>query len=249
MISIENVVKKYGNTVAVEIDRLHVPKGTVFGFLGKNGAGKTTTIKMVTGMLRPNNGTIKVNGFDILKDSISAKKLIGYVADKPNVYEKLTGREFAKFMANLYGIKDNDSLDEEISRLLYRLDLEEKADSYIQGYSHGMKQKISLIGALIHKPKLLILDEPTVGLDPQSARQLKDIILEQKESGGTVFLSTHILEVAEKLCDIVAIIDKGHILYTGTITELKDKLGRDTSLEEAFLRITSQAQEEVNGVH
>ncbi|GFZ85098.1 ABC transporter ATP-binding protein [Paenibacillus marchantiophytorum] len=243
MLTIEKVTKIYDKFKVVDIDKLNVPSGTILGFLGKNGAGKTTTIKLVTGMLRPNTGYIKINGFDVHTQPMHAKKLIGYSADKANVYEKLTCREFLRFMANLYGVKNSSKLEDEICELLEKFDLTEKADNYIQSYSHGMKKKASLLGALIHKPKVLILDEPTDGLDPQSIKVLKDIILERKQAGATIFLSTHILEVAEKLCDLITIINKGKILFTGTLSELKESMGKDSSLEEAFLEITADLQE------
>ena len=239
MIRLSNVTIKFGEFTAIHINELHVPKKCIFGFLGKNGAGKTTTIKTIIGMLQATTGDISVGDYNMKSNFFDVKKIIGYVADKPNVYEYLTGVEFVRFMANLYGIKDSSELEDEIQSWLKRLDLQNKANELISGYSHGTKQKIALIGALIHKPQLLILDEPTVGLDPQSTKELKEIIIEFRNNGGTVFLSTHILEIAEQICDEYAIIDKGNILATFTQEKLKTDFD-NKSLEDIFLMITEK---------
>jgi len=233
-----NLSKKFGSLTAVDNVDLSVNKGEIFGFLGPNGAGKTTTIKLLTGLLKPTSGTVKIMGKDIQEDPIEAKAVIGLVPDEPRVYEKLTGVEFLRFMGNLFGI-DKDSIEKKIGELLKLFDLANRGEELIQGYSHGMKQKIAIAGALIHSPKVLFFDEPTVGLDPKSARIIKDILKFRARSGDCIFMSTHILEIAERMCDRIGIIQDGKMLAEGNMEELR-KLSKDDkgNLEEIFLQLT-----------
>ncbi len=205
MIKINSLSKMYKNAdrFAVKNLSLIVNDGEVFGFIGANGAGKSTTIKCITGILPYNDGSIEIAGYDMAKDSISAKKNIGYVSDNHSVYDKLTGREYVNFLANIYGVSKQDR-DQRLNDLSIRFDLQDKLDSPIKSYSHGMKQKICVIGALIHEPKVWILDEPLTGLDPKSAKELKGLMREHCEKGNVVFFSSHVLEVVEKLCDRIA---------------------------------------------
>ena len=237
MLLIENLTKCYSSFKVVNIEKLHIPEGKFSCFLGQNGAGKTTTIKMITGLLKPTSGNIYINGYNITKEPELAKTYIGYIADKPMIYEKLTGREFVVFMANLYGIRTSIQLEKEIDEILKTFELYESANNLIQTYSQGMKQKIAIAGALIHKPKLLILDEPTNGLDPQGAKVLKEYLKEYVNKGNTVLMSTHILEIAEKICDNMIIIKKGNIVFNGIIDELKILKGYK-ELEQIFFEIS-----------
>jgi ABC-2 type transport system ATP-binding protein len=239
MVECDGLTKRFGNLTAVDNLNLTVRAGELFGFLGPNGAGKTTSIKMITGLLRPTTGTARVGGFDIQRQPMEAKRIFGYIPDNPFLYEKLTGREFLSFMADLYSVA-NTGRSEKIDDLLHLFELSEKGDELIQGYSRGMRQKIALAGALIHTPKVIFLDEPTVGLDPKSARLMKDILRKLCDEGCTVFVSTHILEIAERMCDRFAIINRGNIVALGTIDELRNlEASQDKSLEDIFLRLTS----------
>ena len=233
-----DLIKKFGSLTAVNNIDLTVNKGEIFGFLGPNGAGKTTTIKLLTGLLKPTSGTAKIMGKDIQKNPIEAKAVIGLVPDEPRIYEKLTGIEFLRFMGNLFGI-EKDSIEKKIGELLKLFDLAGRGEELIQGYSHGMKQKISIAGALIHSPKVLFFDEPTVGLDPKSARIIKDILKFRARSGDCIFMSTHILEIAESMCDRIGIIQDGKLVAEGNMEELR-KLSKDDkgNLEEIFLQLT-----------
>src|SRR6266487_150274 len=241
MITTVNLAKRYGHLVAIKNLNLHIAQGEFFGFLGPNGAGKTTTIKILIGLLRPTAGAARIGGHDIQREPIAAKSLIGYVPDQPYLPEKLTAREFLEFIAGLY------QLDRTLARrrgeeLLKLFDLSDRADDLVGGYSHGMRQKTALAGALLHNPKAFFLDEPTVGLDPRSARLIKDILREVAERGTAVFMSTHILEIAERMCDRVAIISGGQVVATGTMDELR--AGRTgESLEDIFLELTGGAEE------
>ena len=241
MIHFDNVSKQYGDYVAVDHLNLQVPSGQLFGFLGSNGAGKTTSIKMLTGLLKPTEGRVQIGGYDIQKQPIEAKRLFGYIPDRPFLYEKLTAREFIRFMANLYGV--TSGVEAKMEDLLERFELSSSADKLIQGYSHGMKQKTALAGALIHDPQLLILDEPTVGLDPQGAKMLKDILMDFARQGKTVFMSTHILEIAERMCDRVGILKRGHLISVGTVQELQEQKGNQ-SLEDIFLELVKPAEQQ-----
>lgn len=213
---------------------LRVAEGEMFGFLGPNGAGKTTTIKMMTGLLNPTSGTAEIAGFNIQESPLAAKALFGYIPDNPFLYDKLTGREYLNFMADLYSTAKKER-DTKIEDLLRLFELQEKGDELIQSYSRGMRQKIALAGALIHSPRIIFLDEPTVGLDPRGARIMQDILRELTLRGTTVFMSTHILEVAERMCDRIAIVNRGKIIAQGTMNELRAERRRamQNSVNEA----------------
>jgi len=243
LIETQALVKRYGDKLAVNNVSFEVQAGEVFGFLGPNGAGKTTTIKMIVGLLQPTSGTIRVAGYDVQTQPLLAKAASGYVPDTPNLYAKLTGRELLRFVGDLYSL-DRQRLAQRTEELLRVLDLNEAADNTIDSYSHGMQQKASLAAALMHDPKVLVLDEPTVGLDPKSARLIKDILRQMADRGTAVFLSTHILEIAERMCDRIGIIDKGALVAVGTMNELRS-LGKagETSLEDIFLGLTGGAEE------
>lgn len=236
MIEIKNVSKTYNNNVkAINKLNLTINDGEIVGFIGLNGAGKTTAIKMMTGILQPDTGTIKINGYDIVKDSLKAKQIIGYIADNPDMFLKLTGMEFINFIANIYKVP----LDERRERIkIYgeRFGLSDVLDKPMQSYSHGMRQKMMVVAALVHDPAVWILDEPLIGLDPTSAFELKKMMREHADKGNSVFFSTHVLEVAEKLCDKIVIIDKGKVVFIGTLKELKDKYDKK-DLEELFMEV------------
>lgn len=239
MICIETLSKNYGEKKAVDRLNLRIYKGEIFGFLGPNGAGKTTTIKMLTGLLDPTSGSIQLNGTNLWKNPLQAKKEIAYVPDQPHLYEKLTGREYLQFIASVYHL-EMDELKKRKNNLANIFQMTEQLDDLIESYSHGMKQKLAIIGALIHDPKILFLDEPTVGLDPKSARMLKDLLQQKADQGMTVFLTTHILEIAEQMCDRVGILSRGKLIAIGTMEELRaldDK--EERSLEDIFLQLTS----------
>jgi len=242
LIETQALFKRYGDKLAVNNVSFEVQAGEVFGFLGPNGAGKTTTIKMIVGLLQPTSGTIRVAGYDVQTQPLLAKAASGYVPDTPNLYAKLTGRDLLRFVGDLYSL-DRQRLAQRTEELLRVLDLNEAADQTIDSYSHGMQQKTSLAAALMHDPKVLVLDEPTVGLDPKSARLIKDILRQMAERGTAVFLSTHILEIAERMCDRIGIIDKGALVAVGTMNELR-ALGKagETSLEDIFLGLTGGAE-------
>ncbi len=239
MIEIIGVSKTYGGRVkAVDNLSLTVEPGSIFGFLGPNGAGKTTTIKLVAGIIRPDSGTIRVNGFDTAQDAVKAKMSIGFVPDDPNVFLHLKGVEYLKFMADIYEV-DAAQRQSVIGQMAERFDMTKALGDKIQSYSHGMRQKIVIMGALMHKPRVWILDEPMTGLDPKSAFELKSMMREHADTGSTVFFSTHVLEVAEKLCDNVAVISAGHVLYAGGMDKLKTS--SNASLEKMFLEMTEHA--------
>jgi ABC-2 type transport system ATP-binding protein len=238
MIEINNVSKSYNGTIkAVDSLSLSVPEGKIFGFLGPNGAGKSTTIKMVTGILNADSGEIKVNGVSIKDKPLEAKKQFGYVPDSPDMFLRLKGLEYLNFMADIYDVPKADR-KERIENLAKRFELIDALGDKIQSYSHGMRQKIVLMGALIHDPSVWILDEPLTGLDPKASYTLKEMMREHVSKGKTVFFSTHVLEVAEKICDKVAIINKGKILFNGTLDEMREHFKSNESLENIFLEIT-----------
>ncbi len=233
-----DLTKNFGSLAAVNRLNLSVRSGEIFGFLGPNGAGKTTTIKLMTGLLRPTSGTVKIMGKDIQESPIEAKKNIGLIPEQPQVYEKLTGIEFLRFMGNLFGI-DKSEIERKIKELLKLFDLTGRGEELIQSYSHGMRQKIAIAGALIHSPKVLFFDEPTVGLDPKSAKIIKDILKFRAKSGDCIFMSTHILEIAERICDRVGIINNGELVAIGDMDELRKISKEDKgNLEEIFLQLT-----------
>jgi len=240
LISITGLSKSYNKGAVKAVDNLnmHVNHGEIFGFLGPNGAGKTTTIKMMIGLLNPDSGSIIINGHDIQRNPLDAKRNIGYVPDNPDVYDRLTGIEYLNFMADVYEVPA-DIRKERIKYFLDIFSLADAASDLIKSYSHGMKQKIVITGALIHDPAVWILDEPMVGLDPKSAHLLKELMRKHCDKGNTVFFSTHVLEVAEKLCDRIGIIHKGKLIAVGTMDELRqgDNAG---SLENIFLELTEK---------
>jgi ABC-2 type transport system ATP-binding protein len=235
MIEAAGLQKRYGDTLAVKGVDFQIYPGEIVGFLGPNGAGKTTTIKMLIGLLRPSAGVARIGGHDIQQEPIAAKRLIGYVPDSPYLPEKLTAREYIDFMAGLYQVERRVAR-ERGEALLQRFGLRERADELLGGYSHGMRQKAALTGALVHEPRAFFLDEPTVGLDPRSARSIKDLLRGVAANGTSVFMSTHILEIAERMCDRVFIINQGTIIAGGTLEELR--VGGDASLEDIFLTLT-----------
>jgi ABC-2 type transport system ATP-binding protein len=241
MVEALGLQKRYGETLAVKGVDLRVEPGEIFGVLGPNGAGKTTTIKMLVGLLRPSAGTARIGGHDMQRDPIAAKRLIGYVPDQPYLPEKLTAREFLEFIAGLYRL-DRAAARRQGEELLKLFDLHGRGDELVGGFSHGMRQKTALAGALLHSPQAFFLDEPTVGLDPRSARLIKDILREVAGRGTAVLMSTHILEIAERMCDRVAIISDGRVIATGTVEELR--AGRaGESLEDIFLKLTGGAED------
>ncbi|HAO60466.1 MAG: 3-dehydroquinate dehydratase [Firmicutes bacterium GWF2_51_9] len=240
MIQIENVTKVYsGKVKAVDNISLTVQDGEIIGFIGPNGAGKTTTIKMMTGILSPDTGRVLLNGIDIVQQPIEAKRQFGLVTDNPDVFLRLKGIEYLNFMADIYDVSEADRR-ERIQRLAETFEMSAALNDKILSYSHGMRQKIVVMGVLVHSPNIWILDEPLTGLDPQSAFALKEMMRKHAGEGKTVFFSTHVLEVAEKLCSKVAIINKGKIFYFGTLENLK-KDYVDMSLEEIFLEVTRNA--------
>ena len=235
MIELINLTKKFASLTAVDNLNLKIATGEIFGFLGANGAGKTTTIKMMVGLLKPTVGTIIIGGRDISKEPLEVKKIIGYIPDRSFLYEKLTAREFLQFVAGLYGISKKDCSDK-IKRLLHLFSLEEWGDELIESFSHGMRQRLVLSSALIHNPKVIIVDEPVVGLDPQGSRLVKTVFKNLIRAGVTVFLSTHVLAIAEELCDRIAIIHEGKMIALGTMGDMQNK--GDEGLESLFLRLT-----------
>jgi ABC-2 type transport system ATP-binding protein len=232
-----NLLKSFGEKIAVEDINFSVYAGEIFGFLGPNGAGKTTTIKMIVGLLQPTSGQVIVNGFDVQKQPLNAKASSGYVPDTPNLYPKLTGRELLRFVGDLYGLEKSNT-ERRMEELLRLFDLTQAADDTIDSYSHGMQQKTALAAALVHDPKVLVLDEPTVGLDPKSARLIKDILRQLADRGAAIFLSTHILEIAERMCDRIGIINQGKLIAVGTMQELRNLGKGEASLEDIFLNLT-----------
>ena len=240
MIELIDLTKIFRDKKAVDGINLSVPKGTVFGFLGPNGAGKTTTLLMMAGVLKPSSGTILIGGKDLAREPAAVKGNIAFIPDHPFLYEKLTALEFLFFIADLYGLQKTPALEDEAHRLLSLFDLQEWKDDMVEGYSHGMKQRLVLCGALLHRPEVFIVDEPMVGLDPSGSRLVKKIFKDQAARGGTVFMSTHSLAVAEELCDQIAIIQYGKIKANGTPEKLRSAVGVDGNLERVFLKLTER---------
>lgn len=242
MLEIKNVTKAYRkNDNVLQNINLTVNDGEIFGFIGPNGAGKTTTIKLITGILEADRGKILISGKNIKTEPVKAKKNIGFVPDDPNIFLKLTGIEYLNFIADIYEVP-KDKREERINNLCKMFDIYDFLDDKIESYSHGMRQKIIIIGVLIHNPQNWILDEPLAGLDPKSAYILKNMMKQQAREGKCVFFSTHVLEVAEKLCDRIGIIDKGRIIFVGTYNEMKKRFGEEGSLEELFMEITKNEE-------
>src|SRR5437016_7596515 len=242
MIELNDVTKRYGAKVAVDGLTLQVGAGELFAFLGPNGAGKTTTIKLICGLLFPTSGTMRVGGFDLEKEGDRARQLISYVPDQPYLYEKLTGREFLQFISDMYGMEKRYGQDR-IQAMIELFELDDFVDDLTERYSHGMRQRTVFASALLHRPKVLIVDEPTVGLDPRSVRILKDLLRSQADGGTTVFLSSHSLDVVEELADRIAIVEHGRLISCGTMAALRTQAAIDGSLEEVFLKITETASE------
>ena len=240
MIELTNLTKTYKGLRAVDNISLKVERGRLFGFLGPNGAGKTTTIKMMAGVLMPTDGRIVINGMDLAKEPALVKQCVGFIPDRPFIYEKLTGMEFLRFVAALYRMDGGAWLTGRISGLLELFDLINWKDELVESYSHGMKQRLVMCSALIHEPKVLIVDEPMVGLDPKGARLVKDTFRGQVEKGTTIFMSTHSMEVAEEVCDEIAIIQTGRIIAQGAPEALRKKAGVDGNLEHIFLKLTEE---------
>ena len=239
MVELIGVSKTYsGKVKAVDNVTLTIDSGCIYGFLGPNGAGKTTTIKLITGIVKPDSGRILVNGSDIEQNALACKQNIGFVPDDPNVFLRLKGIEYLSFMADIYDVKSEERADI-IDGLAGRFEMKKALGDRIQSYSHGMRQKIVIMGALLHRPSVWILDEPMTGLDPKSSYALKTMMREHADQGKTVFFSTHVLEVAEKVCDKVAVIDAGKILFAGRIEDMRKNSGE--SLEKMFLEMTEHA--------
>lgn len=239
MIELQQLSKRYGSLLAVDNISLSVPAGEVFGCLGPNGAGKTTTIRMMMGLLQPSAGTIRLGGYDLAREPLAAKQMCGFVPDRPHLYEKLTGAELVDFVAGLYQVPAEVARPRR-DELLEHFDLADWATELIESYSHGMKQRVVLAAALIHAPRILIVDEPMVGLDPRGARLLKRTLRRLAENGVTIFMSTHSLEVAQETCDRIGIINEGKLVALGTMGELRHLAGGsgDADLEAIFLKLT-----------
>ncbi len=232
MLRIENLTKTYGEKKAVDDLTLHIMPGEIYGFIGHNGAGKTTTLKCCTGILKFDSGEIYIDGKSIKDDPLACKKEIAYIPDNPDLYDYMSGIKYLNFVCDIFGVPSAER-KEKINRYAEEFEIKKDLGEAIQSYSHGMKQKLAVISALVHSPKLIILDEPFVGLDPKSAFTLKQIMREICEGGGAIFFSTHVLDVAEKLCDKIAIIKEGRLIRSGTMEEVKG----DSSLESVFLEL------------
>ncbi len=236
MIKLSNLTKRYGKLVAVNGINLEVEAGQVFGFLGPNGAGKTTTIKMMAGLLQPTSGSIIIGGYDVQQEPIKAKSICGFIPDRPYLYEKLTAVEFLQFISELFAMKNPKA---RIAELLDLFGLSEWAGELVENFSHGMKQRLVMASSLLHDPRVLVVDEPMVGLDPRGARLVKDLFRELAARGITVFMSTHTLEIVEQMCDRVAIINRGDIIAEGSVEDLGRMASMpDSRLESIFLRLT-----------
>jgi len=242
MIQLSALTKRYGPFTAVDGIHLEVPRGELFGFLGPNGAGKTTTLRMIAGILRPTSGSVRVAGYDMAADADAAKLRLGFIPDRPYIYEKLTGAEFLRFVAGLYG-QSGPEVENRGRELLALFDLEQWRDELVESYSHGMRQKLIISSAFVHRPEVIVVDEPMVGLDPKGARIIKELFRQFAQQGGTVFLTTHTLEVAEALCDRIAIMHRGRIRALGTMEELRaEARAGSAGLEEIFLKLTGVEQ-------
>ena len=243
MIELIDLTKKFRQVTAVDRLSLTVPAGEIFGFLGPNGAGKTTTIKMIAGTLQPTSGRAVIAGHDLGKEPRLAKQVVGFIPDRPFLYEKLTGEEFLRFMAGLHGLNGN-LFAHRADELLELFELSDWRRELVESYSHGMKQRLIMSAALIHRPKILVVDEPMVGLDPRGARLVANIFRQLKENGVCVFVSTHTLSLASQLCDRIGIILNGRLLTSGTVDELTAEAGTSRQLEEAFLKLTGGQEEQ-----
>ncbi len=242
MIRLESLTKKYGDFTALNDVTLEVPRGMLYGLLGPNGAGKTTALRIIAGILQPTSGRVLLGEYDVHEDPERAKGQLGFIPDRPYIYEKLTGGEFLRFVAGLYG-QDGREIDHRIEELLSVWELTSWRDELVETYSHGMRQKLIISSALIHRPEVIVVDEPMVGLDPKAARLLKELFRGFVDRGGTILMSTHTLEVAEALCDRIAIIQAGRIRAEGTMDDLRNEAETgDAGLEEIFLKLTGDAE-------
>jgi ABC-2 type transport system ATP-binding protein len=240
MIELRSLTKRYGSFTAVNAVDLDVPRGELFGFLGPNGAGKTTTLRMIAGILRPSSGSVRIANIDVAANPVAAKQKLGFIPDRPFIYEKLTGVEFLRFVAGLYS-QTGAEVERRGRELLALFDLEEWRDELVESYSHGMRQKLIISSAFVHKPEVIVVDEPMVGLDPKAARTLKDLFREYTRRGHTIMMSTHTLEVAQTLCDRIAIIQRGVMRACGTMDDLRASAESGVSgLEDIFLRLTGE---------
>jgi len=244
MISIQNVTKKYGDKVAVAGLNLEIAKGELFAFLGPNGAGKTTTIKMICGLMRPTEGVVRVAGYDMGVDAIKAKRVMAYVPDQPYLYDKLSGREFMRFTGDLYEMPQKKQ-NEEMERLISLFTMGDWIDEMTESYSHGMKQRVVLSATLLHQPEVIVVDEPMVGLDPLTSRLVRDIFRSETERGTTIFMSTHVISIAEDLAKNIGIINHGKLIALGSMSELRSKFDQEDGLEDLFLRIVAEQSETV----
>ncbi|MCC7195230.1 MAG: ABC transporter ATP-binding protein [Gemmatimonadaceae bacterium] len=239
MIRLSKLTKRYGTFTAVNGIDLDVPSGELFGFLGPNGAGKTTSLRMIAGILQPTSGTVEIGGIDIARDPIAAKSKLGFIPDRPFIYEKLTGIEFLRFVAGLYGQAGAD-VEHRARELMALFDLDEWREELVESYSHGMRQKLIVSSAFVHRPEVIVVDEPHVGLDPKSIRILRDLFREYVRRGHTIMMSTHTLETAESLCDRIAINVSGKIAACGTMDDLRQQSAQGGGLEEIFLKLTGE---------
>jgi ABC-2 type transport system ATP-binding protein len=243
MIELRNLTKQYGGITAVNRLSLTVPRGELFGFIGPNGAGKTTTIRMIGGLLAPTSGTVRIDGIDMAREPERAKKRIGLIPDRPFLYEKLTGMEFMRFIADFYDVAPT-GLDENARSLLALFGLSGRANELIESYSHGMKQRLIMAAALLHRPPLIVVDEPMVGLDPRGIKMVRDLFRDMAREGTTIFMSTHTLKLAEVICDRIGVISGGNLIAVGTVAELQEaaRLG-EADLEQAFLELTRSQED------
>ncbi|MCX5765978.1 MAG: ABC transporter ATP-binding protein [Gemmatimonadetes bacterium] len=240
MIQLQSLTKRYGKFTAVDAIDLTVPQGELFGFVGPNGAGKTTTLRMIAGILQPTSGSVRIGGIDIVADPVAAKSKLGFIPDRPFIYEKLTGAEFLRFVAGLYG-QEGAEVEHRARELMALFDLDEWRDELVESYSHGMRQKLIVSSAFVHRPDVIVVDEPHVGLDPKSIKILRDLFKEYTRRGHTIMMSTHTLDAAESLCDRIAIIHAGRIAACGTMDDLRaGAASGGTGLEEIFLKLTGQ---------
>ena len=239
MIQLTRLTKRYGDFTAVNGLDLTVQRGELFGLLGPNGAGKTTTLRMISGILQPTSGSVAIDGISLADDPVGAKSKLGFIPDRPFIYEKLTGMEFLRFVAGLYG-QSGPEIDHRGEELLALFDLVDWKDELVESYSHGMRQKVIIASAFVHRPEVIVVDEPMVGLDPKAARLLKDLFRAYVDRGNTIVMSTHTLEVAETLCDRIAIVQNGSIVAKGTLAELRSDTDTKAGLEEIFLRLTGE---------
>jgi ABC-2 type transport system ATP-binding protein len=243
MINLAHLTKRFGTLTAVNDVNLDVPAGEIFGFLGPNGAGKTTTIKMMAGILQPTAGTVIIDGKNLAEDPVGAKEVTGFIPDRSFLYEKLSGAEFLQFVGALYGMKE-DRTKERIADLVALFEMDRWSGDLIESYSHGMKQRVVMSAALLHEPKVIVVDEPMVGLDPKGARLVKTIFKSLSRQGVTIFMSTHTLAIAEEMCGRIGIINEGSLIALGTASELRERAGaEDQDLEDVFLRLTAEPQE------